>query len=127
MPFEFEAPYFPIIYVRGYAGFQSEVEDTVADPYMGFNIGSSTIRQLWTGNCQRYYFESPLVRLMKDFGYRDVYDAGEAMAVGVDLNPRSIFIHRYYEQTSAELGDGKRLSIEDAAAQLGALILQVQS
>ena len=32
-------PYHPIIYVRGYAGTQSAIENTVATPYMGFNLG----------------------------------------------------------------------------------------
>ena len=36
---------YPIIYVRGYAMTQSEIEDTVADPYMGFNVGSCKVRQ----------------------------------------------------------------------------------
>ena len=31
----FEHPYYPIIYVRGYAGTDSDIEDTVSDPYMG--------------------------------------------------------------------------------------------
>ena len=31
-----EAPYYPIIYVRGYAATMSQIEDTVATPYMGF-------------------------------------------------------------------------------------------
>ncbi len=31
----------PIIYVRGYAMTHSEIQNTVADRYMGFNIGSS--------------------------------------------------------------------------------------
>ena len=59
----FEHPYYPIIYVRGYAGTDSDIEDTVSDPYMGFNLGSTRIRTLWTGDTERYYFESPLVRL----------------------------------------------------------------
>ena len=41
-----EHPYYPIIYIRGYAMTQSAVEDTVADPYMGFNLGSTKLRQL---------------------------------------------------------------------------------
>jgi hypothetical protein len=121
-----EAPFFPIIYLRGYAPTQGEVEDAAADPYMGFNVGSSKIRQLWDGTCQRHFFESPLVRLMKDFGYRDVYEGGEMMPTGTDVAPRSIFIHRYYERTSTELGDGTRLSIEQAASELAALIVQVR-
>jgi len=72
----FEHPYYPIIYVRGYAGTDSDIEDTVSDPYMGFNLGSTRTRTLWTGDIERYYFESPLVRLMKDFKYTDVYSAG---------------------------------------------------
>ncbi len=57
------APYHPIIYVRGFAGTQGEIEETVGDPYMGFNIGSTKSRQVWDGKMRRYYFESPLVRL----------------------------------------------------------------
>lgn len=36
-----DRPYHPIIYVRGFAATRSEIEETVADPYMGFNIGST--------------------------------------------------------------------------------------
>ena len=36
-------PYHPIIYVRGFAATQGEIEETVADPYMGFNIGSTKV------------------------------------------------------------------------------------
>lgn len=35
---------FPIIYVRGYPGTQSEVEETVDDPFYGFNKGSTHVR-----------------------------------------------------------------------------------
>ena len=53
----------PIIYVRGYAMTPKEIEETVADPYMGFNIGSAKIRQL-VGRVKKYFVESPLVRRM---------------------------------------------------------------
>ncbi len=33
--------YHPIIYVRGFAATQGEIDETAADPYMGFNIGSA--------------------------------------------------------------------------------------
>ena len=66
----------PIIYVRGYAMTQAEIEDTVADPYMGFNLGSSKVRQLWDGSVKKYFFESPLVRLLKRFKYDDVFEEG---------------------------------------------------
>ncbi|HSL40755.1 MAG TPA: hypothetical protein VK857_10315, partial [Desulforhopalus sp.] len=61
-----KSPYLPIIYVRGYAMTPKEVADTVSTPYMGFNLGSTKLRQAWDGQVQRHIFESPLVRLMKD-------------------------------------------------------------
>lgn len=121
-----EPPYYPIIYVRGYAGSQAAVEDTVADPYMGFNLGATKIRQRWEGDLERLYFESPLVRLMKDYGYRDVYEGGEEMPIGFDVQARSVFIYRYYDQVSRELGMGERPEIEDYALGLGRLIGRVR-
>ena len=65
-------PFHPIIYVRGFAATQGEIEETVADPYMGFNIGSTKSRMAWSGDVRRFFFESPLVRLMNDHGYFEV-------------------------------------------------------
>ena len=45
----------PIIYVRGYAMTQGEIEDTVADRYMGFNLGSCKMRQLLYGKWKVEY------------------------------------------------------------------------
>ena len=56
-------PFHPIIYVRGFAVSQAEIEETVADPYMGFNLGSTKTRQVWDGTMRKFFFESPLVRL----------------------------------------------------------------
>lgn len=75
--------------MRGYAGTDAAVEDTVADPYMGFNLGSTKLRQAWQGSVERHYFESPLIRLMKDHGYRDVYEAGEEMPVFTYATPHN--------------------------------------
>src|SRR5262245_31187457 len=113
-----EHPYYPIIYVRGYAGTDNDIEDTVSDPYMGFNLGSTRLRTLWTGDTDRYYFESPLVRLMKDFEYRDVYSSGLSVAEIADptigpIGPRSIIIYRYYDQVSSAFGAGKQVAMED--------------
>src|SRR5688572_8091527 len=38
-------PFFPIIYVRGFAATMGEIEDATASPYMGFNDGATKIRQ----------------------------------------------------------------------------------
>ena len=32
--------YFPVVYIRGYAMTEEEVEDTFNKPYYGFNLGS---------------------------------------------------------------------------------------
>ena len=126
-----KAPYYPIIYVRGYAGSDSDIEDTVSDPYMGFNLGSTRIRTVWTGATERLYFESPLVRLMKDFEYRDVYSAGLNLAdidevKSGDLNPESIIIYRYYDQVSSVFGQGKQVAMEDFGRGLNDLIVKVR-
>ena len=120
------APHYPIIYVRGYAGSEGEVEDTVADPYMGFNLGSTKNRVAWKGDVIRHYFESPVVRLMKEFEYRDIYDAGDAMAPGQPIHPRCIVIYRYYDIVSTALGQGEREPIELFASGLGKLITELK-
>ncbi|MEQ9639990.1 MAG: hypothetical protein RIM84_08195 [Alphaproteobacteria bacterium] len=119
-------PYYPIVYVRGYAGTEGEVEDTVADPYMGFNLGSTKTRVAWKGGIVRNYFESPVIRLMKEFGYRDVYEAGEAMTTDQVIGPQSIVVYRYYDQVSAALGTGERAPIEQFGHDLGTLILDLR-
>jgi hypothetical protein len=77
--------YHPIIYVRGFAATQGEIEETVADPYMGFNIGSTKARVAWTGDVKRFYFESPLVRLMSDHGYQNVFVEGDDQVAPADF------------------------------------------
>lgn len=127
----------PIIYARGYAMTQNEIEDTVADPYMGFNIGSCKVRQLWNGKVKKYFFESPLVRLLKQYGYDDVYEEGSdrvaeappAPVPGVDAEPvpyRSIVIYRYYEPSSEDLGTGQKPDMKRFATGLGQLILDLR-
>jgi hypothetical protein len=121
MPAKPEPPFHPIVYVRGYAGSQSEVEETVATPYMGFNLGATKARQRWDGAIVRHVFESPLVRLIKDHGYRDVYSHGSEILED-PLPPRSVVIYRYYEPVSKDLGEGVRPEIEDYARGLDELI-----
>lgn len=117
-------PYFPIIYVRGYAMTQSEIAATVATPYMGFNLGATKTRTDWEGHTQRLIFESPLIRLMKDYGYRDIYADGSEIAGPLPV--KSVVIYRYYEQADKDLGSGDVPSVEEAARGLGVLILKVR-
>ncbi|MBR9800687.1 hypothetical protein GYB59_02845 [bacterium] len=129
------APFYPIIYIRGYAGNDSEIDDAVADPYMGFNIGATKFRQSWTGAVERHYFESPLYRLTKDFGYTDVYSNGEHMPADLVIPARSVVIYRYYDEqfleNIAHEGDissisGRRREIEQFADGLSDLILRLR-
>lgn len=118
-------PYYPIVYVRGYAMTQHEIDATVATPYMGFNLGATKTRQDWRGKVRRHVFESCLVRLMKDHGYRDTFADGTES--GENLPARSIVVYRYYESADSDLGGDDAPSIEAAANGLSDLILQLRS
>lgn len=123
-------PYHPIIYVRGFAATQGEIEETVADPYMGFNVGSTKARMAWTGETKRFYFESPLVRLMSDHKYEDVFVEGDDLVAAEQTEEqvpyRCIVIYRYYDEASKDFGDGKTPPIEHFARGLGKLILRLR-
>lgn len=119
-----EAPYYPIIYIRGYAMTENEIVDTAATPYMGFNLGATKIRQNWDSKVEQYFFESPLIRLMKEYGYADNYADGKIKTEG--LPARSIIIHRYYDEGDPDFGSGKTPSIKEAAEGLRDLIAQVK-
>jgi len=119
-------PYYPIIYVRGYAGTQDAVEDTVSTPYMGFNLGSTKYRQTSAGKIAPYVFESPLIRLMKDHLYQDAFHDGQILPQG-PVSPKSIWIFRYYDVVSKDLGTGERKEIEFHAEKLRQFILHVRS
>lgn len=123
-------PFHPIIYVRGFAATQGEIEETVADPYMGFNIGSAKSRIAWTGEIKRFYFESPLVRLMNDHGYHDVFEDGEDLVASArndrPVPYRCIVIHRYYDEASNDFGSGETPPIEHFARGLDRLILRLR-
>lgn len=123
-------PYHPIVYVRGFAATSSEIEDAVSDPYMGFNVGSTKTRTVWTGEVKRFYFESPLVRLMGDHDYDDVFVEGEDMAALEQTRRpvpyRSVVIYRYYDDASRDFGTGTTPPIEHFARGLSALILRLR-
>ncbi len=122
---------YPIIYVRGYAMTQGEIDETTVDPFCGFNLGSTVYRA--TPDKERpprkFIFESPLVRLGSDFGYTDVFTDGmdivdEGWTGG--LSRRSIIIYRYYETASSLLGSGTTPTMEQFATNLGELVMRVR-
>jgi hypothetical protein len=123
--------YHPIIYVRGYAMTRGEMDDTAADPFCGFNLGSTTYRATPNKNdpARKFIFESPVVRLQSDFGYSDVYEEGVDIMDPDWSQPvprRCIVIFRYYDQASALLGNKETPNIEEFARQLNELVLRVR-
>jgi hypothetical protein len=121
----------PIIYVRGYAMTSSEIDETTADPFCGFNIGSTVIRATPDPKTppRKFIFESPLVRLSTDYGYTDVYQDGLDI-VDVDfqgeVRTKSVVIYRYYDSSSTQFGDGKTKTIREFAQGLDALIIKLR-
>lgn len=129
-------PFHPIIYVRGYAMTPSEIDQTTADPFCGFNLGSTVYRAVSDKERQprKYIFESPVVRLASEFQYRDVYEDGYDILDNEwannpknKLTSRSIIIYRYYDEASRLLGLGKTPDIKVFSAKLGDLILRVRT
>jgi hypothetical protein len=128
-------PFHPIIYVRGYAMTQSEIDGTSADPFCGFNVGSTVYRAVpeKTRPPRKYIFESPVIRLASDFKYQDVYEDGYDILdpewshnTSNKLGSRSIIIYRYYDEASQLLGTGETPSIETFSQKLGDLIFKVR-
>ncbi len=121
---------FPIIYVRGYAMTSGEKDATAADPFCGFNVGSTVYRAVPNikDPARKYVFESPVVRLMSDFGYRDVYEDGRdimdpewysdalGQPTGNRMDAKSVVIYRYYDAASDLLGGGDTPDIEPPRA-----------
>ena len=131
-----QAPYYPIIYVRGYAMTESERDETASDPFCGFNAGSTVYRAAIDKDAspKRFIFESPVLRLGSDFGYSDVYEHGTDI-MDTDWQPRSgnagiaarsVVVYRYYDAGSTLFGDGKASPIETYARGLETLILRVR-
>lgn len=121
----------PIIYVRGYAMSRAEIDETTADPFCGFNVGSTAIRATPDPKTppRKLIFESPLVRLQSDYGYLDVYEDGVDIGdpdFTEALPKKAVVIYRYYDEASTLFGTGKTPEIETFAKGLGDLILRVR-
>ncbi|EMD99991.1 hypothetical protein P5704_020855 [Pseudomonas sp. FeN3W] len=132
---------YPIIYIRGYAMTTGERNETAADPFCGFNVGSTVYRALDRKDrpTQKLVFESPVVRLMSEFQYQHVYQDGydimdpcwepardEEGKPIPGIAPASIVILRYYDDGSDFFGDGKARHITEYARRLNELILKVR-
>lgn len=126
------AVFHPIVYVRGYAMTRGEIDDTTADPFCGFNLGSTVFRATADKTrARKYIFESPVLRLASDYGYADVFADGldimdDEWDDGATLSRRSIVVYRYYDPASNLLGTGETPPITKFAEDLGKLIARVR-
>jgi hypothetical protein len=128
----------PIVYLRGFAMTGGEIEETSADPFNGFNIGSILLRTAWTGEAARHVFESPVLRLSQPpYNYRVAFSDGirgldsdqkrelretskmlAAEAAKGDSGAAAqppvaiLAIYRYYDAASRAFGDGHRPGME---------------
>jgi hypothetical protein len=136
----------PVVYLRGFALATGEIDETTADPFNGFNIGSVLLRTGWTGDSARHVFESPVLRLTQPpFNYRLTFSDGIR---GLSVEAREeledwrrfladqqdalgspsqavIAIYRYYDVDSHLLGEGKRVGMETYGWGLARLIVDL--
>lgn len=132
---------YPIIYVRGYAMTVAERDDTAADPFCGFNVGSTLYRATNAPSkvVSKFVFESPLVRLASEYRYQHAYQNGYDILDPDWQPPRdddgnpipglpasSIVIYRYYDDGSSIFGDGKARNITEYATGLSKLLKRIE-
>lgn len=113
----------PIIYVRGFAGDVSGINQAVDDPFYGFNLGSTHVRVGGQGDPVFYQFESPLLRLVTERQYELLVDGGQEAYLDDhedgSVPQNSLWIHRFYD-ASASTWSSKPVgfSLEQAAEDL---------
>ncbi|MDQ3021728.1 MAG: hypothetical protein M3R36_14330 [Bacteroidota bacterium] len=90
-------PYYPIVYVRGYAMTGENKNDAVHDTYYGFNTSSVELRN---APPPRYFaidaFEGQLIKFIKSQEYTDETNSGLEKE-GWDKS-RGIWICRFYDE-----------------------------
>lgn len=127
---KFEPPYYPIVYVRGYAMRREDIEETFYDSYYGFATSAVYKKQSQAsdGYLVPDLFEGQLIRFMKSrFDSGDDKPYGYSDAINTDSrhyensNPsRSIWISRFYD---VDFIQDKVRSIEKHAQELMDLII----
>jgi pimeloyl-ACP methyl ester carboxylesterase len=117
----------PIVYVRGYAGGTSGIDRAVDDPLYGFNEGSVHVRVGNSSDPIFYQFESPLLRLIGDDGYRLIVEGSQLAYLRERPDGKvpqaTIWVHRFYDVSASTLGrKPEDFSIEKAAEDLYELV-----
>jgi pimeloyl-ACP methyl ester carboxylesterase len=123
----FEPPFYPIILIRGFAMSDTDIEGASSSVFQGFEAGSTRLRQDTGPTRKPVFFESVVVRLMKDHGYDESFrDNVEGFESARPVSPRSLWVHRYYDLDDPDFSDGKRHAMEEYAVGLRRLILKVR-
>ena len=117
----------PIIYVRGFAGSTSGVNDAVDDAFYGFNQGATHIRVGSGGEPRFYQFEGPLLRLLLERGYQLSVQGGQhallEAAAPDSLDPHTVWVYRFYDPAASTFGVApKEYRIDNAAEQLATFV-----
>ncbi|WP_280888742.1 hypothetical protein [Streptomyces sp. LBL] len=119
----------PIVYVRGYAGDTAGINKAVEDPFYGFNEGSTHVRVESDDKPGFYQFESPLLRLHLDEGYKILVEGGQEayLEAHKDIAPDSIWVERFYDPSASTWGNGpEEFRIEHAAEHLLGFIEKIK-
>jgi hypothetical protein len=122
MGYNIEPPFYPIVYVRGYAMTSNEREDTFHDTYYGFSATSVEKRDAPPPDYFRAdMFEGQLIRFMK-LGRYAYFDATNRGLDDCTDNPaRSVWVCRFYDQDV--MRDNLR-RIEDHAEELRVMVCE---
>jgi hypothetical protein len=122
-----QPPFYPIVFLRGFAMSDSNIFEATNQVYQGFEVGSTRRRQDTGPTKTPVFFESAVVRLMKDHGYDDSFrDNGYGFDSAQPASARSLWVHRYYDQDDADFGDGQRHPMEIYAIGLRRTVLKIR-
>jgi hypothetical protein len=115
----------PVVYVRGFAG--SGIDKVVDDPFYGFNEGSVHVRIDGANDPRFHQFESPMLRLMTDEGYRLLVQGDQRAFLehsgDGEVEASSLWVHRFYDVSASTFGRrAEEFSLEKAAEDLFTLV-----
>jgi len=103
---------FPLVYVRGFAGGQAGIDEAVNDPFYGFNDGATHVRVNVDGVPRFYLFESALLRLITDEGYRVLVHGDQRAYLNAcpeattesHVPHETLWVYRFYDDAASTFG-----------------------
>jgi pimeloyl-ACP methyl ester carboxylesterase len=118
----------PIVFVRGWAGGLSGIDNAVNDPFYGFNNGSTHVWNLQDEDDRYYQFGGPMLGLIQDHKYQllvngnqDAYLKGRS-----EVAANTIWVCRFYDSDASTFGKPpKSFGIPEAADYLARFITRI--